>query len=123
MTHQYSFDDKNLIERTLCELFPPEWLRDKAKETGLIKRERKTDPVIMFWTLAIGYGTFLQRTLAGVNGNLKFLNSGKIKFPTCKFLISRFRSYVDANREEVPHVERFIQRRFKHQRDCPANRS
>lgn len=23
MTRQYSFDDKNLIERTLCELFPP----------------------------------------------------------------------------------------------------
>ncbi|WP_394339395.1 IS4 family transposase [Methanosaeta sp. UBA356] len=69
MTRQYSFDDKNLIERTLCELFPPEWLRDKAKETGLIKRERKIDPVIMFWTLAIGYGTFLQRTLAGLKRN------------------------------------------------------
>ena len=66
MTRQYSFDDKNLIEQTLCELFPPEWLRDKAKETGLIKRERKIDPVIMFWTLAIGYGRFLQRTLAGI---------------------------------------------------------
>lgn len=51
----------------LCELFPPEWLRDKAKETGLIKR--KIDPVIMFWTLAIGYGTFLQRTLAGLKRN------------------------------------------------------
>jgi hypothetical protein len=66
---QYSFDDKNLIERTLCELFPLEWLREKAKETGLIKRERKIDPVIMFWTLAIGYGTFLQRTLAGLKRN------------------------------------------------------
>lgn len=69
MTSKYSFDDKNLIERVLCELFPPEWLRDKAKETGLIKRERKIDPVIMFWTLAIGYGTFLQRTLAGLKRN------------------------------------------------------
>jgi hypothetical protein len=58
-----------------------------------------------------------------VNGNLKFLNSGKIKFPTCKFLTSKLRSCVDANREEVPHVERFIRRRFKHQRDCSANRS
>ena len=69
MTRQYSFDDTNLIERTLYELFPPEWLRDKAKETELIKRERKIDPVIMFWTLAIGYGTFLQRTLAGLKRN------------------------------------------------------
>ncbi|MGB7545810.1 MAG: hypothetical protein WBL92_09460 [Methanothrix sp.] len=57
-----------------------------------------------------------------VNGNLKFLNSGKIKFLTCKFLTSKLRSCVDANREEVPHVERFIRRRFKHQRDCSANR-
>ena len=69
MPRQYSFDDKNLIERTLCELFPPEWLREKAKETGLINRERKIDPVNMFWALAIGYGTFLQRTLAGLRRN------------------------------------------------------
>jgi DNA replication protein DnaC len=66
---------------------------------------------------------FHDRALTAVNGNLKFLNSGKIKFPTCKFLRSRLRSCVDANREEVPHVERFIRRRFKHQRDCSANGS
>jgi putative transposase len=64
-----SFEKENLIERELCELFPPEWLRNKAKETGLIKRERKIDPVIIFWVLAIGYGTFLQRTLAGLKRN------------------------------------------------------
>jgi putative transposase len=64
-----SFGEKNLIERELCELFPPEWLRDKARETGLIKRERKIDPVIIFWALAIGYGTHLQRTLASLKRN------------------------------------------------------
>jgi putative transposase len=64
-----SFEEENLVERELCELFPPEWLRNKAKETGLIKRERKIDPVIIFWVLAIGYGTFLQRTLAGLKRN------------------------------------------------------
>jgi putative transposase len=51
-----------LIERTLCELFPPEWLREKAKETGLIKRERKIDPVIMFWTLSVD-GTGVRKVL------------------------------------------------------------
>jgi putative transposase len=65
----YSFEEENLVERTLCELFPAEWLRNKAKETGLIKRERKIDPVIIFWVLSIGYGTFLQRTLAGLKRN------------------------------------------------------
>jgi putative transposase len=64
-----SFDEDNLFERELCNLFPSEWLRSKAKETGLIKRERKIDPVIIFWVLAIGYGTFLQRTLAGLKRN------------------------------------------------------
>jgi IS4 transposase len=58
-----------MVERELCNLFPSEWLRNKAKETGLIKRERKIDPVIIFWVLAIGYGTFLQRTLAGLKRN------------------------------------------------------
>jgi putative transposase len=64
-----SFEKENLIERELCELYPAEWLRSKARETGLIKRERKIDPVIIFWVLAIGYGTFLQRTLAGLKRN------------------------------------------------------
>jgi putative transposase len=69
VVNNYSFEEENLVERELCELFPPEWLRNKAKETGLIKRERKIDPVIIFWVLAIGYGTFLQRTLAGLKRN------------------------------------------------------
>jgi hypothetical protein len=67
-----SFDGDNLFERELCSLFPSEWLRSKAKETGLIKRERKIDPVIIFWVLAIGYGTFLQRTLAGLFSPTQF---------------------------------------------------
>jgi IS4 transposase len=69
LANHLSFGEKNLIERELCELFPPEWLRDKARETGLIKRERKIDPVIIFWALAIGYGTHLQRTLASLKRN------------------------------------------------------
>ena len=64
-----SFYEDNLVEKELCKLFPPEWLSDKAKETGLIKRERKIDPVIIFWTLTIGYGTHLQRSLAGLKRN------------------------------------------------------
>ena len=44
----------------LCAIFPPEWLRDKAKEMGPIKRERRIDPVYMIWPLSISYGPFLQ---------------------------------------------------------------
>jgi hypothetical protein len=55
-----------VIEEELNNLFSPEWLRETAKETGFIKRERKIDPVLMFWTLALGFGVQLQRTLASL---------------------------------------------------------
>jgi len=39
-------------------------LRQTAKETGLIVRERKIDPVIIFWVLILSFGVRLQRTPA-----------------------------------------------------------
>lgn len=56
-----------VIEAELNKLFSPEWLRKTAKETGLIKRERKIDPVLMFWVLVLGFGVQLQRTLASLH--------------------------------------------------------
>ena len=66
MASDVTLGDEHLLEKELCDMFPAEWLRAKARETGLIKRSRKIDPVILFWVLVIGYGTFLQRTLAGL---------------------------------------------------------
>lgn len=57
---------KPCIEGELNKLFSPEWLRETAKETGLIKRERKIDPVLLFWVLVLGFGVQLQRTLASL---------------------------------------------------------
>jgi IS4 transposase len=54
---------KDIVEQELTTMFESRWLRAKAKETGLVERERKIDPVIIFWALAIGYGTQLYRTL------------------------------------------------------------
>ena len=54
------------IEEELNNLFSPEWLRETAKETGFIKRERKIDPALMFWSLVLGFGVQLQRTLASL---------------------------------------------------------
>ena len=54
------------LEDSLLEMFPEEWLRQTAKETGLIVRERKIDPVIIFWVLTLGFGVRLQRTLASL---------------------------------------------------------
>lgn len=58
--------DKQIIEKDLCAIFSPEWLRDTARQTGLVKRERKIDPHIMFWVLILGFGVRLQHTLASL---------------------------------------------------------
>lgn len=55
-----------IIEEELNSLFSPEWLRETAKETGFVKRDRKIDPVLMFWSLTLGFGVQLQRTLASL---------------------------------------------------------
>lgn len=53
-----------VIEAELNSLFSPEWLHETAKKTGFVRRERKIDPTLMFWTLILGFGVQLQRTLA-----------------------------------------------------------
>ena len=57
---------KSTLENPLRKMFPEEWLRETARETGLIKRERKIDPTIMFWVLTLSFGVRLQRTLASL---------------------------------------------------------
>ena len=58
------FKDDMLIEKTLYNIFPKDWLEKTARETGLIKRERKIHPAVMFWVMVLGYGVQLQHTLA-----------------------------------------------------------
>lgn len=60
---------QHIVEKSLHELFSPGWLREKAKETGVIQRERKIDPVILFWVLVLGFGVRLQRNLANLRRN------------------------------------------------------
>ncbi|MFO8108930.1 MAG: IS4 family transposase [Thermoplasmata archaeon] len=55
-----------IVEETLCKMFSQEWLRKTAEETNLVKRERKIDPVIMFWVLTLSFGVRLQRNLASL---------------------------------------------------------
>ena len=54
------------FEKALCEIFEPDRLREIAKETEMIKRERKIDPVIIFWSLIFGFGVELKRSLASL---------------------------------------------------------
>ena len=66
-----------IVEETLCKMFPPKFLRNLANETGLIKRERKIDPVVMFWVLTLSFGVRLQRTLASLKR--QYEQKGKVK--------------------------------------------
>jgi len=72
---------KGIVEQELTSMFEPKWIRATANESGLIERERKIDPLIMFWTLAIGYGSQLYRTLTElkreyeVRGNVSISDS------------------------------------------------
>lgn len=66
MANDYSMAEQNFIEKDLCMMFSQEFLRKTAMETGLIKRERKIDPAIMFWVLTLSFGVRLRRTLASL---------------------------------------------------------
>lgn len=54
------------IEKVMNKMFPPEWLRATAAKVGCVKRNRKIDPVILFWVLVLGFGVGAQRTLASL---------------------------------------------------------
>ncbi len=70
--------DTDVVEKDLCTVFSPEWLRKAAQEIGLIKRERKIDPTIMFWVLAMSFGVRLQRTLASIKRNYEKASNEKM---------------------------------------------
>jgi IS4 transposase len=70
--------DPCIIEKDLCTLFSPEWLEHAARETGLIKRERKVTAVEMFWVLVNSYGVRLARNLAYIKRNYEKASNKKL---------------------------------------------
>ena len=50
----------------LTKLFPEDFIRNTASETGFIQRERKIDPVILFWVIVLGFGVNFLRTIRGL---------------------------------------------------------
>jgi IS4 transposase len=54
------------IPIALETLLPPDKIRELAKETGFIEREKKIEAVAMIWTLVLGFGVRLKRTLASL---------------------------------------------------------
>ena len=65
MDHPILHNNKKFYQM-LNEMFSPKWLETTAHDVGLIKRERKIDPVTLFWVLVLGFGIGFQRTLASL---------------------------------------------------------
>jgi len=54
------------IRGELSSLVPAPRLKELARETGAVQRERKVRIVDLFWTLVLGFGTGKARTFAGL---------------------------------------------------------
>jgi putative transposase len=50
------------LEDSLRKTFHEEWLKQTARETGLIIHEHKIDPVIILWVLTLSFGVRLAYT-------------------------------------------------------------
>jgi putative transposase len=73
--------DPKALELALHDLFPEDWLREKARELGVVERHRKIDPVVLFWTLALGFGIGTQRSLASLRRAYE-TNTGRTMAPS-----------------------------------------
>lgn len=54
------------VRKALRRMFPTKWLREQARETRLVVRERKIEAESLFWVLVLSYGVAMQRTLASL---------------------------------------------------------
>jgi len=68
---------------TIVEMFPEEFLRNTARETGVVKRERKVDLVILFWVLTLGFGVRFLSTIRGLKR--KYEEKAKITLSISSF--------------------------------------
>ena len=64
-TRGRGFDSE--IGRVLSGAFPTDWLWAKARETGVVERVREVNPVVLFWTLVLGFGVNAQRSIASLH--------------------------------------------------------
>nr|CBH39444.1 putative transposase [uncultured archaeon] len=74
-------DNKNNVDPTvqaIVEMFPEDFLRNTARETGVVERERKIDVVILFWVTTLGFGV---RFLSAIRGRKrKYEENAKKRF-------------------------------------------
>jgi hypothetical protein len=91
--------------QTIVEMFPDDFLRGTARETGFVKRERKIDPVILFWVLTLGFGIRFLSTIRGLKQ--KYEEKTKTTLSISSFYDRFTPEMVDFHRMCVLHAIEF----------------
>ena len=66
-----------------CGDVPGEFLKITAQACGVIRRERKIDPVILFWVLTLGFGVRFLSTIRGLKR--KYEEKASVKLSMSSF--------------------------------------
>jgi putative transposase len=95
-----NLSDKQKVDPSvecLTRLFPEDFIRSTATEAGFIQRERKIDPVILFWVIVLGFGVNFLRTIRGLKR--KYENESNIQISISSF-----------NDRFTPQMEKFLKK-------------
>ncbi|NQE52129.1 hypothetical protein C5S29_00950 [ANME-1 cluster archaeon GoMg3.2] len=101
-------DNKNNVDPTvqaIVEMFPEDFLRNTARETGVVERERKIDVVILFWVTTLGFGVRFLSTIRGLKR--KYEEKAKTTLSISSFYDRFTPEMVDFLRKCVLHAIEF----------------
>ena len=101
-------DNKNNVDPTvqaIVEMFPEDFLRNTARETGVVERERKIDVVILFWVTTLGFGVRFLSTIRGLKR--KYEEQAKTTLSISSFYDRFTPEMVDFLRKCVLHAIEF----------------
>ena len=101
-------DKENSVDPTvqaIVEMFPDVFLRNTARETGVVERERKIDVVILFWVTTLGFGVRFLSTIRGLKR--KYEEKAKTTLSISSFYDRFTPEMVDFLRRCVLHAIEF----------------
>jgi len=64
----------DIFGKTLTEAFPTQFLDQTAKDTRLVKRERKIKPALLFWAFVFTIGVRIERSLSMLKRNYEIMS-------------------------------------------------
>ena len=91
-------------------MLPEDFIRRTAVETGFIKRERKIDPVIMFWVVVLGFGVNFMRSMRALKRGYETVSRVNLSISS---FCTRF----------TPEMEKFLHRCVVHALEFQARES